>query len=129
MIKIRREISKEWSEAELAQILHQCVEGISVLHEAGIFHRDLKPGNIVVTKEGNLKIIDFGEAELYKGDREGKCEIRVGKGTPAYLAPEVEGRERDVRVSPLACDLYSIGKAVMSVIGGSIYEQKSQETD
>lgn len=74
-------------EAEARKIFRQIVSAVQYCHSKGIAHRDLKLENLMVTREGEVKVIDFGLSAL---GREGK--IRTFSGTPAYMAPEVIAR-------------------------------------
>jgi len=92
-----------------------CVQALNVIqhaHAAGIFHRDLKPGNLMVTESGGIKIMDFGIArhELSVGLTNAGAMI----GTPAYMAPEqVLGHPIDART-----DLYAIGVVLFRLTTG-----------
>jgi len=93
-------------------IARQVAEGLSEAHKLGITHRDLKPGNIMIDKEGNAKIMDFGIA------RSARTEGMTGEGTivgtPEYMSPEqVEGKELDHR-----SDLYSLGVILYEMVTG-----------
>ncbi len=66
-------------------IMRQAAEGLSYIHKTGIIHRDICPANILVSKEGRVKIIDFGLAVLRRG-RIRKMAERAG--TPTYMSPE-----------------------------------------
>ncbi len=67
---------------KLAQIFLKVAEGLVHMHRRDIYHGDLKPGNIMLTRSGDVKIIDFGLAWI-KGEPKGRVQ-----GTPEYMAPE-----------------------------------------
>jgi len=77
-------------------IASQIAEGLAEAHRLGVIHRDLKPGNIMIDKEGNAKIMDFGIARTLAA--EGTTAEGAIIGTPEYMSPEqVEGKEADQR--------------------------------
>jgi len=95
----------------------QLAEGLSALHEYGVIHRDLKPGNLRLTSDGRLKILDFGLAMLRRSLTENDTTESTGDaiaGTVLYMAPEqVLGKEVDVR-----CDIHAAGYVLYELITG-----------
>lgn len=84
-------------------IAKQICEGLEEAHRLGVVHRDLKPGNILIDKDGNARITDFGIARSLSG--KGITGAGVMIGTPEYMSPEqVEGKDVDQR-----SDIYSLG--------------------
>jgi serine/threonine protein kinase/tetratricopeptide (TPR) repeat protein len=97
-----------------AFIARQVCEGLEEAHRLGVVHRDLKPGNILIDKDGNARIMDFGIARTIHG----KGITREGAmiGTPEYMSPEqVEGKEVDQR-----SDIYSLGIILYEMVTGSV---------
>ena len=95
------------------RLFRQILEGVSHAHRHNCLHRDLKPGNIMVTKENEVKILDFGIANLI--DTEAITRTGVSIGTPVYMAPEqLEGR-RDL---DQRADLYSLGMTLWEMLAG-----------
>src|SRR5260370_29366061 len=90
----------------------QIAQGLAAAHEKGIVHRDLKPENIFVTKDGRIKILDFGLAKLAQNAAAGSGEITLTSertapgavlGTARYMAPEhVRGEAADPRTDIFA---------------------------
>jgi serine/threonine-protein kinase 11 len=66
----------------------QLVEGLEYLHSRRVVHKDLKPGNLLLTLDGSLKISDFGVAEVV-GVFDGEDSCQDGQGTPAFQPPEI----------------------------------------
>ena len=88
---------------ESISIIIQIARGLQKAHEAEIVHRDIKPANIIVTNEGDIKIVDFGLAKLKGQTNITKEESTLG--TIAYMSPEqAEGKEIDTRT-----DIWSLG--------------------
>jgi serine/threonine protein kinase len=77
-------------------IAYQVCEGLIEAHRLGVVHRDLKPQNIMIDKEGNVRIMDFGIARSLRA--KGIPGSGVMIGTPEYMSPEkVDGKEADQR--------------------------------
>ncbi len=80
---------------EKVDLMAQMCEGLHAAHSQGIFHRDIKPGNLFVLADGTLKILDFGVARLASSTLTGTGAVI---GTPDYMAPEqARGQEVDAR--------------------------------
>jgi eukaryotic-like serine/threonine-protein kinase len=90
----------------------QACAGLEHAHRAGLVHRDVKPGNLLVTEDGTLKIADFGIAHAAEGTR--VTEVGTVLGTAAYLSPEQASGEP---VTP-ASDLYSLGACLYELLAG-----------
>ncbi len=97
---------------EAVSIAKQMCEGLSEAHRLGIVHRDLKPQNIMIDREGNIKIMDFGIARSVEAP--GVTATGMIIGTPDYLSPEqAEGEEADQR-----SDIYSLGVMLFEMVTG-----------
>lgn len=108
------------TEKEVLAIATQLASGLAAAHEQRIIHRDLKPGNMRLTPQNTLKILDFGLAELFAPGEETITQTVTVQspmaGTPAYLSPEqIEGQEPDVR-----SDIYSAGVVLYQLITGTL---------
>ncbi len=100
----------------------QVAHGLAAAHEHGVVHRDLKPGNLFVTKDGRVKILDFGLAKLTQVDPQDvagsqlSTDTAEGKlvGTVGYMAPEqVRGHAVDAR-----SDIFALGAVVYEMLSG-----------
>ena len=98
-------------------IAKQLCRALEVAHEAGVIHRDIKPHNMVVQRDGTLKVMDFGIARLAtRAPRQGLTEAGMVIGTPEYMSPEqLLGDELDARA-----DLYSAGVVLYECLTGRL---------
>ncbi|HUH81127.1 MAG TPA: protein kinase [Solirubrobacteraceae bacterium] len=110
-----------WVEvADALSIIEQACEGLDYAHRHGVVHRDVKPGNLLRAREGQVKLADFGIAKA----TEQSSITQVGSvlGTAAYLAPE---QARGEEAGPSA-DLYALGVVAYQLISGRLpYEATS----
>jgi serine/threonine protein kinase/WD40 repeat protein len=83
---------------ELLRLFERLARALHAAHEAGIVHRDVKPGNILLASDGMPVLVDFGVARLERADGEPRTLTAPGQsfGTPGYMAPEQLRRERAV---------------------------------
>ena len=100
--------------AKTISIAKQVCEGLEEAHRLDVVHRDLKPQNIMIDKEGNVRIMDFGIARSVTG--KGITGAGVMIGTPEYMSPEqVEGKDVDQR-----SDIYSLGVILYEMVTGRV---------
>jgi hypothetical protein len=98
---------------EAAELVEKLARAMHKAHEHGVIHRDLKPGNVLLTPDGTPKITDFGLAK--KLDEAGVTQTGTVMGTPAYMAPE---QASGMRVLTPAVDIYSLGAILYECLTG-----------
>lgn len=96
---------------EALEIVAQAAEALAVAHAAGVIHRDIKPGNLLLTPEGRVKVSDFGIAKAM-GESTELTRTGMLVGSPAYMAPEqIKGAGLDGRA-----DLFSLGVVLYELL-------------
>jgi Tol biopolymer transport system component len=105
------------------EVAVQIAQGLAAAHARGVLHNDLKPANIILTRDGRVKILDFGLAGLRGGGgtadplpAEDRATVTQALfGTPGYIAPErIEGAPPDAR-----SDLFSLGAVLYEMLAGT----------
>lgn len=107
-LNINRKLSPELACSIVVQIL----EGLHHAHRKGIIHRDLKPANVMISDDGEVKIMDFGIARIKNSQRITQSGKSVG--TLEYMSPEqIQGKEGDERT-----DVYAAGTILFELLSG-----------
>jgi serine/threonine protein kinase/Tfp pilus assembly protein PilF len=110
MIKMTKQLSTETA----ISIAKQINEGLAEAHRLGVIHRDLKPGNVMIDREGNARILDFGIARSLESRGITKSGQLIG--TPEYMSPE---QAQDTGVDQRS-DIYSLGIILYEMLTGKV---------
>ena len=107
---------------EILDIAIQIAQDLKAAHEKEITHRDIKPANLMLSKQGQVRIMDFGLAQLAEGSKLTKT--RTLLGTPAYMSPEQTQRSPTDRRT----DVWSLGVVIYEMVTGRLpFEGERQE--
>jgi serine/threonine-protein kinase len=99
---------------QAAKIVYQTAQGLATAHDKGVIHRDIKPGNLMLTSKGAVKIADFGIALSTQDFSKKLTSTGEFVGTPGYLSPEVcQGKPVDQR-----SDIFSLGIVLFECLAG-----------
>ncbi|MCD0482168.1 protein kinase [Streptacidiphilus sp. ASG 303] len=115
---LRREVEEHGAmPADRAlRITADVLAALSASHEQGLVHRDIKPGNVMVTPKGVVKVMDFGIARALQSGVTSMTQTGMVVGTPQYLSPEQAlGKSVDARA-----DLYSVGCLLFELLTGRL---------
>jgi serine/threonine protein kinase len=109
-------------EEVVRNLLGQLARALAYVHERGVIHRDVKPSNVMLLRDGVIKLMDFGVARPnYDGTDTTRTERQSMLGTPMYMAPEqLAGNEIDARA-----DFYSLACLVYELLAGHLPFQGS----
>ncbi|MEO8352376.1 MAG: serine/threonine-protein kinase [Chthoniobacteraceae bacterium] len=104
---------------EALRIVPQICDALQFAHDAGIVHRDIKPANILITRDGRVKIADFGLAKIVSKAPADITLTGIGDvmGTPEYMAPE---QRRSTQSVDHRADIYSLGVVFYEMLTGEV---------
>ncbi|MDB6171872.1 MAG: Serine/threonine protein kinase [Chthoniobacteraceae bacterium] len=105
--------SRSLTPEEALAIVPPLCDALQFAHERGIVHRDIKPENLLLTKDGRVKIADFGIARMM----EGEAKEEKAAGTPGYMAPE---QTRTPERVDSRADIYSLGVVFYEMLTGEL---------
>jgi len=99
--------------SKVVEIIFKCIRALEYAHRHGVIHRDIKPGNILLSRTGETKVSDFGAS--FQQKLQDTTQIS-GVGSPAYMSPE------QVRLEPLTLqtDIYSLGVTMYRLLTGRL---------
>jgi eukaryotic-like serine/threonine-protein kinase len=105
--------------ARAARIAGSIADALAAAHAVGVVHRDIKPANVMLTAEGEVRVLDFGISKLHDGSLVDSDATREGVilGTPAYMAPE---QVTDAKSTRAPADVYSLGIMLFEMIAGKL---------
>ena len=110
--RVRRDGPLDWRVA--VGLVIQAARGLGAAHAAGVIHRDVKPANLMLARDGTVKVMDFGLSRAFEAD--GQLS-RTGQvlGTPHYMSPEQARGERDLDAR---ADVFSLGATLYCLLTG-----------
>jgi len=109
----RLDAGEQFREDELLDIVGQVADALDYLHAQGVVHRDVKPGNLMLARDGSLKLIDLG----FASGTDERAAAGSAAGTKEYLAPE---QARGGAAADLRSDVYSLGATLFHLCVGHL---------
>jgi serine/threonine protein kinase len=109
--------SGQMTQETALKLLPQICDALQFAHDNGIVHRDIKPANILLTRDGRIKMADFGLAKRFDAENSYRTQSGYGMGTPDYAAPEQF--MGDAHVDHRA-DIYALGVMIYQMVTGTL---------
>jgi serine/threonine protein kinase len=112
-LETHADVSRLLPVGKVVEIIFKCIRALEYAHRHGVIHRDIKPGNILLSESGETKVSDFGAS--FQQKLQDTTQIS-GVGSPAYMSPE------QVRLEPLThqTDIYSLGVTMYRLLTGRL---------
>lgn len=117
---------KIYSEEEAIEVILQVLNALAHAHQRGLIHRDVKPKNIMITKDNVIKLADMGLARETSDVKAAESEAGKAFGTPYYIAPEQIRGELDIDAR---ADVYSLGSTLYHMVTGRVPFQADNPSD
>jgi serine/threonine protein kinase len=106
----------KFSEEYAVRIITAVADALAAIHDCGLVHRNVHPGNVLLTRDGDVKLLDFGLAKSL-GDGLQLTTSGEGLGCPCFVAPE---QFRDAKNCDVAADIYGLGATLYAMVTGAL---------
>jgi serine/threonine protein kinase len=123
-LKVRARMMQRIPERDALTIVAHAAAGLGHAHQRGFLHRDVKPDNILLGKDGSVKVADLGLAKCVDDDQR-LTRTGIALGTPIYISPEQARGKREIGPGT---DIYSLGASLYHILTGRIpFEGKNHQ--